>query len=104
MMPVRVWERQLQTLSSRGMVALVDSLLCRFLRALNPVDADPTDLDRVLWLRAEWLTVEDRIERIVEELTKIAESAHTATEVDAAVTRFGQRHPELSVREETLPW
>lgn len=86
------------------MVELIDLLLTRFLRALNPVASHATGLDEVLWLRAEWLTVEDRIERVIEELTKRSEAAHTEAELEAALRRFGQQHPELAAREETLPW
>ena len=88
------YQEELRDLRLVELLPELDALYLRLLRAENAVDGHWTELHPVLWLRAEWDEVEERIGFVVDELTRRAEAAHTPEEVEAAVVELDKRQQQ----------
>lgn len=92
------------SLPGRALPYLIDELWLRLLRARNTLEGHATDLERVLYVRAEWGEVQDLIDMTLEALTRAAEDGKSEDELQAAATRFQSAWYKQTPREETMPW
>lgn len=94
----------LATLRATAIPYVIDELWLRFLRARNILEGHETELDKLLYVRAEYMEVSHLVLLALETLTKLAEQGMTDDELLAVNERFTAAYYKREARQETLPW